>query len=62
MRAQMQERGSTERDVERVVSNPDRGRYEPRLRDRRDWYGTAADGRLITVVTNRIAVISVFEQ
>jgi hypothetical protein len=60
----MAERGISPSDVERTIAEPLRGRYEPKLRDRREWYGYTADGRFITVVTNRAVtiVISVFEQ
>jgi hypothetical protein len=60
----MAQRGISRTDVERTIAAPFRGRYEPKLRDRREWYGYAEDCRLITVVTNRAVtiVISVLEQ
>ncbi len=51
------EYGLTKAEVESIVQNPVRGVYSPLLRDRREHFGYAADGRPMNVVTNRAATI-----
>ncbi len=60
----MTDRGISHAELESIVAAPTRGRYAPRVRDRREWCGLARDGRPLTVVTNRAGTlaISVFEQ
>jgi hypothetical protein len=61
---QMIDRQFAEAEVEAVIANPERGVYLPKIRDRKEYLGYAADGRPINVVTNRAetAVITVVEQ
>jgi hypothetical protein len=55
----MRARGVSERDVEAVICAPTRGVYEPNLRDRREHFGYARDGRPLCVVTNRAGTVVV---
>jgi hypothetical protein len=61
---QMIDRQFTEAEVEAVIVNPERGVNLPKVRDRKEHLGYAADGRPMNVVTNRAetVVITVVEQ
>jgi hypothetical protein len=53
----MSEHGLTREDVEAIVRDPVRGVYRPVLRDRREHYGYALDGRPMNVVTNAAVTV-----
>ncbi len=51
------EYGLTKAEVEAIVQNPVRGIYSPLLRDRREHFGYAAEGRPMNVVTNAAVTV-----
>jgi hypothetical protein len=53
----MAERNITQAEVEVVVANPERGKFDPPARDRREHFGYTSDRRPLNVVTNRAATV-----
>ncbi|MEA2721638.1 MAG: hypothetical protein QOJ39_3502 [Candidatus Eremiobacteraeota bacterium] len=47
----------TKAEVAAIVQNPVRGIYSPMMRDCREHFGYAADGRPMNVITNAAATI-----